>query len=185
MVWIPSVLTVFFVKNIYTWGKRSAVIFFCMNKTRFISFFVYRRQSLDGFRIHVLLSLTIKKCLPILLKKDNSVSDNHVNQYVNICSIFRKFKLCLYYLYISQSQVVWTQKRMRMFKYVNEGEAHRLRTCFPRPATSRSPRLRTQQRLQVQQLYPPKRLPSVKVPRLSQELWQAVVRHRRLGSTHL
>ena len=40
-----------FVKNIYTWGKSSAVLFYRINKTLFVSFFVYRRQSRDCFRI--------------------------------------------------------------------------------------------------------------------------------------
>ena len=42
-----------FVKNIYAWGKRSATICYCINKTQFVSFFVYRRQSRDRFRIDI------------------------------------------------------------------------------------------------------------------------------------
>jgi len=48
MIWIPSVLTVFSLR-----GKSSAVIFYCLNKTQFVSFFVYTRQSWDCFRIVV------------------------------------------------------------------------------------------------------------------------------------
>ena len=38
-----------FVKNIYRWGKSSAVIFYRINKARFISFFVYKGQSRNRF----------------------------------------------------------------------------------------------------------------------------------------
>ena len=36
------------VKNVFTWGKSSGLT---MNKPRLVSFFVYRRQSRDRFRI--------------------------------------------------------------------------------------------------------------------------------------
>ena len=41
-----------YVMNIYTWGKSSVVIFYRINKTRLVSFFVNRRQSRDRFRIN-------------------------------------------------------------------------------------------------------------------------------------
>ena len=44
-----------FVKNICTWGKSIAVIFYRISKTQFVSFFVYRRQSRDRFRIYIFI----------------------------------------------------------------------------------------------------------------------------------
>ena len=49
MIWIPSVLTVFLLRTFR--GKSSAVIFYGINKTWFVSFFVYRRLSLHRYRI--------------------------------------------------------------------------------------------------------------------------------------
>jgi len=48
-----------FVKNVYTWGKSSAVIYKQINKIQFVSFFVNRRQSLDRFRIYLKVAVCI------------------------------------------------------------------------------------------------------------------------------
>ena len=39
--------------TIYAYHKSSAIIFYCINKTRFVSFFVYKRQSRDRFIIRL------------------------------------------------------------------------------------------------------------------------------------
>ena len=45
----------------HEWGKSSATIFYWINKTWFVSFFVYKRQSLDHFRI-MILTFSILYC---------------------------------------------------------------------------------------------------------------------------
>ena len=41
------------VNKIYAGGKSSATMFYRINKTRFISFFVYRRQARDRLRLRI------------------------------------------------------------------------------------------------------------------------------------
>ena len=52
VIWIPSVLTVFALRT-FTCVVKVVVIFYRLNKTRFVSFGVYRRQSRDRFRINI------------------------------------------------------------------------------------------------------------------------------------
>jgi len=49
-----------FVNYVYPWGKSSAVIFYWINKTRFVSFVMYMRQSRDRFRMLIRINV---RCL--------------------------------------------------------------------------------------------------------------------------
>ena len=61
VIWIPSVLTVFSLKTFFTGDKSSGHVL-TMNKPQLVSFFVYRRQSRDRFRI-VVKELQISKII--------------------------------------------------------------------------------------------------------------------------
>jgi len=55
VIWIPSVLTVFWLRT-FSCEVKVLQSVLTMNKTQLVSFFVYRRHSQDHFRIVICLS---------------------------------------------------------------------------------------------------------------------------------